>query len=42
MEITTNLEGLEIISDINEDGSGWSMLKSAYDAQQATQAQPQG
>jgi hypothetical protein len=35
MEITTNREGLEIISDTNEDGSGWSMYKSVYDEQQA-------
>ena len=35
MEITKNRDGVEIISDVNPDGSGWSMLKSTYDAQQA-------
>jgi len=35
MEITKNRDGVEIISDVNPDGSGWSMLKSTYDEQQA-------
>ena len=38
MEITKNRDGVEIISDVNPDGSGWSMLKSTYDEQQAAQA----
>ena len=34
METTKNREGLEVISNVNADGSGWSMYKSAYDEQQ--------
>jgi len=39
---STTFEGIEIVTIEYEDGSGWSGLKSAYDEQQAAQAQPQG
>ena len=33
MEILTNLNGDEVVVITNEDGSIWSGLKSAYEAQ---------
>jgi len=39
----TTLEGYEIVTWTNEDGSGGSMTKEAYDRQQAEQStQPIG
>jgi hypothetical protein len=35
METYFNLDGVECITISNEDGSIWSGLKSAYDAEQA-------
>jgi hypothetical protein len=37
METYLNLDGVECVSVVNEDGSTWSGLKSAYDEQQAQQ-----
>ena len=34
-----NLDGIECVSVENEDGSIWSGLKSAYDAEQAAKAE---
>ena len=33
--IYQNLDGVECVSVVNDDGSMWSGLKSAYDEQQA-------
>ena len=38
MEIYTNTAGQECVIVTNPDGSTWSGLKSAYDAEQATLA----
>ena len=35
MEIYKNLDGIDCVSIENADGSTWSGLKSAYDAEQA-------
>ena len=37
MEIYQNSLGQDCVYGTNEDGSVWSMLKSAYDEQQAAQ-----
>jgi hypothetical protein len=38
METYLNLNGVECVVVQNEDGTIWSGLKSAYDAQQVAQA----
>jgi hypothetical protein len=38
MEIYKNLDGIDCVSIENADGSTWSGLKSAYDAEQAAKA----
>jgi hypothetical protein len=38
METYTNIDGVECVIVINEDGSTWSGLKSAYDEMQAQKA----
>jgi hypothetical protein len=38
METYLNLDGEECVIITNEDGSIWSGLKSAYDAEQAAKA----
>ena len=35
MQTYTNLDGVDCVLIVNDDGSSWSGLKSAYDAQQA-------
>ena len=35
MEIYQNSDGVDCVLIVNEDGSSWSGLKSAYDAEQA-------
>ena len=40
METYLNLNGVECVLIVNEDGSIWSGLKSAYDELQAQQAAP--
>jgi len=42
METYLNLDGVECVSIENADGSTWSGLKSAYEAQQAEQSTPLG
>jgi hypothetical protein len=39
METYLNLDGVECLTIVNADGSIWSGLKSAYDAEQAVKAQ---
>jgi hypothetical protein len=38
METYLNIDGVECVIVENEDGTIWSGLKSAYEAQQAAQA----
>ena len=40
IETYKNAYGVDCVSGTNEDGSGWSMLKSAYDEAQAEQSTP--
>jgi hypothetical protein len=40
METYLNSEGQECVIIVNEDGTIWSGLKSAYDEQQAEQSTP--
>jgi len=39
--IYQNTNGEDCVQIVNDDGSVWSGLKSAYDAQQAAQVAPQ-
>ena len=40
METYTNLNGDECVKIVNDDGTLWSGLKSAYDEQQAALSTP--
>jgi broad specificity polyphosphatase/5'/3'-nucleotidase SurE len=40
MEIYLNTNGVECVMITNDDGTTWSGLKSAYEAQQAEQSTP--
>ena len=38
METYTNIEGVECVKVLNDDGTTWSGLKSAYEELQAAEA----
>jgi hypothetical protein len=40
METYINLDGIECVIVVNDDGSTWSGLKSTYDEQQANTVTP--